>query len=464
MGRLDERSGDLAGLYILKAPGGNKEEILANESQIVARTLRHALDSGRKVPRSARERNEPETAQPGDFLIVTRNKASLSRYAAELQTLGVPHQVTGGTALNELEELPLLCACLRALVRPDDPIALVAVLRSELFGVSDSALYQFKRAGGRFSFRQPIPSRGLSADDSQAIGESMRRLERYRGWLDFLPAVTAIEQIADDLGLPARACAAPGGDVRAGSLAKVIELCRSVQHEQLSIVDMVDYLERLVTADEKYDGISVRPPAAPVVRLMNLHKVKGLEAPVVFLADPTGNYEHPIDLHIDRSGERVRGYMAVYAPRPEIGFTQPRLIACPVEWARFEEAERDFLHAENERLLYVAATRSGTCLVVSGRDKRPGENPWRPLAEDLAAQGLHEDPGPQLAPSRPQVSVNVADVEASAENLINERWPRCARTPTASKRSRRRPWHARAPGVIHYSLRRHPVRSQLMLS
>ena len=61
-----------------------------------------------------REHDEPETAQPGDFLIVTRNTASLSRYATELETLGVPHQVTGGTALNELAELPLLCACLRA--------------------------------------------------------------------------------------------------------------------------------------------------------------------------------------------------------------------------------------------------------------------------------------------------------------------------------------------------------------
>ena len=218
--------------------------------------------------------------------------------------------MTGGTALNELAELPLLCACLRALVRPDDPIALVAVLRSELFGVSDSALYQFKRAGGRFSFRQPIPPSGLSPEHAEAIGDALRRLDRYLGWLDSLPAVTAIERIADDLGLPARACAAPGGDVRAGSLAKVIELCRCVQHEHLSIVDMVEYLERLVTADEKYDGISVRPPAAPVVRLMNLHKVKGLEAPVVFLADPTGNYEHPIEpahRSLRRPGSRLHG-------------------------------------------------------------------------------------------------------------------------------------------------------------
>ena len=46
----------------------------------------------------------------------------------------------------------------------------------------------------------------------------------------------------------------------------------------------------------------MRPHGAPVVRLMNLHKVKGLEAPIVFLSDPTGQYDHPVDLHVDRSG------------------------------------------------------------------------------------------------------------------------------------------------------------------
>jgi ATP-dependent helicase/nuclease subunit A len=421
VGRIDERAGDLAGLFTLKATGANKEEILVNESQVVARILRHALDAGRLVPRSAREHDQPDAAQPGDFLIVTRNTASLSRYAGALQALGVPHQVTGGTALNELEELPLLCACLRALVRPDDPVALIGVLRSELFGISDAALYDFKRAGGQFSFRQPVPASGLSSDHGTALRDSLGRLNRYFGWLDALPAVTSIERIADDLGLLARACVAPGGDVRAGSLAKVFELCRAAVREQLSMVELVEYLERLITADEKYDGISVRPHGAPVVRLMNLHKVKGLEAPVVILADPTGNFEHSIDLHIDRSGDCVRGYMAVYAPRPAIGYATPRMIACPPEWPRFEETERDFLEAENERLLYVAATRAGTCLVVSSREKRANENPWRSLAADLSDRGVHEDPGPQSAPARPQVGVRAADIDAGVKQ-INARW------------------------------------------
>jgi ATP-dependent helicase/nuclease subunit A len=421
VGRIDERAGDLAGLYRLKALGENKDSIVNYESAAVARTIRHALEGSRTVPRALRERDAPGGAQPGDFLIVTRNTTNLSRYARELEALGVAHQVTGGTALNELEELRLLCTCLRAVARPDDPVALVAALRSELFGVSDAALYALKRAGGRFSFRTAVPASGLAPEDRESITDAVGRLDLYYGWLFVLPPAAAIERIAGDLGLLARAVAAPGGDVRAGSLAKVFELARSVEAEQLSVMDVVEYLDGLAASEQKHDGISVRPHTGSVVRLMNLHKVKGLEAPIVFLADPTGDFEHPVELHVDRSGDRVRGYMAVYEPRREIGHAPPRLLACPSDWSRLEATERAFLRAENERLLYVAATRAGACLVVADRDKRGNDNPWHSLAADLADHGDHQDPGPQVPPARPRVTVTVEEFEA-AHKHIDHRW------------------------------------------
>ena len=421
VGRVDERAGELTGLYLLKSPGKNKEEILANESVALARSVRHALDLAIKVPRSHRERDQPDAAQPGDFLIVTRNTTNLSRYARELEALGVPHQVTGGTTLNELEELALLCICLRALLRPDDPVALVAAMRSELFGISDNALYEFKRSGGRFSFRRPVFPASLAGQTNHPIVHSLDRLNRYSSWLALLPPAAGVEKIADDLGLTARAASASGGNVRAGSLAKVFELVRIAAREQNSMLDLLEFLEGLIVADEKYDGIPVRPHAAPVVRLMNLHKVKGLEAPVVFLCDPTGQFEHPIQLHIDRSGAKTRGYMAVYAPRPQQGYAKPDLIASPTDWPRLEEIETDFLSAENERLLYVAATRAGTCLVVSHRDVKAKESPWHSLSQDLLEQPIHQDPGAQALPDRPKISVNLADVQ-SARIEINGRW------------------------------------------
>jgi ATP-dependent helicase/nuclease subunit A len=113
--------------------------------------------------------------------------------------------------------------------------------------------------------------------------------------------------------------------------------------------------------------------------------------------------------------------MAVYAPRPEGSVATPRPLALPSDWARQEDTETGFLRAENERLLYVAATRAGTCLVVSERAKRPKENPWHSLAETLADREMHQDPGAQVAPPRPQISVDLDDLLRARDDIVG-RW------------------------------------------
>ena len=118
-------------------------------------------------------------------------------------------------------------------------------VRSELFGFSDASLYAFKRSGGRFSFREPDPHKGLSADDSEAFRDAFDRLSLYYYWLYLMPPAASIEKIADHLGLFARAVASPGGDIKAGSLAKVVELVRAAATEQFSLMGVVEYLEGL---------------------------------------------------------------------------------------------------------------------------------------------------------------------------------------------------------------------------
>jgi len=386
----------------------------------VARSIRHAIDAARTVPRSRKELEQKvrPASQPGDFLIITRNTTNLSLYARKLQELGVPHQVTGGTALNELEELSLLYTCLRAVVRPHDPVDLVATLRSELFGFSDLRLYTFKKAGGQFAFTVPLPATGLSEEDTAAFRDAFGRLSRYDRWLKTLPPAAAIEKVAADLGLPARACAESGGDVRAGCLAKALELVRAAQVERHAVAELIEYFGELVEQQEKHDGISVRPHDAPVVRLMNLHKVKGLEAPVVFLADPSGESEHEVELCIDRSGTSARGYLAVYGPT--VGYSRP-LLANPDDWENLAAKEKQFQNAENDRLLYVAATRAGTCLNIAQRESRNGENPWQFFAPYLKDQAAPADSGERILQARPTITVtpqHVAEVAAA----IDQKW------------------------------------------
>ena len=152
-----------------------------------------------------------------------------------------------------------------------------------------------------------------------------------------------------------RALAGAGGNERAGCIAKAFQLLRVEQRQNPSMTDLAERLLKLIDEDVEFDGLPVRTHEEPAVRLMNLHKVKGLEAAVVFLANPTGKWDPPVSLHIDRSGERVRGYLAVYGESS--GYGTPPLLACPANWEIYSAEEQRFGDAERNRLLYVAATR-----------------------------------------------------------------------------------------------------------
>ena len=98
-----------------------------------------------------------------------------------------------------------------------------------------------------------------------------------------------------------------------------------------------------------------------------------------------------------------------------------RVLAYPSDWSRLEERERDFQCAENERLLYVAATRAGTCLMIARREKRPKDNPWYSLTEDLSDREIHQDPGPQARPTRAELRITDDEIK-TATAAIADRW------------------------------------------
>ena len=393
------------------------------EAELIARTIRRALNNRLTVPRSPKELAEgiEPVANPGDFLIITPKKANLSIYARKLEEMEIPYQVTGGGASNQVDELSLLHTCLVAASQPDNPVSLVAALRSELFGVSDAALYRFKRSGGDFSFTSKVP-KGLEPEDDEAFKDAFEKLIRYSGWLMRMPVVPAIERILADTGLYVRASLGSGGNVRAGSLAKSVELLREEQTEMWTASQVIDFLGDLILRGEDHDSMPAGAHEPAMVRVMNLHKAKGLEAPVVFLADPTpfSKDRNPsTDLHVDRSGPKVCGYLQICDPGWSKGARTP--IAQAPQWDKFVEKELLFLKAEKVRLLYVAATRAGVELIISQRKKGQHHNPWRFFESRLADLPPIIDPGPQRVAPADRIQVTRHDV-STALAAIRERW------------------------------------------
>jgi ATP-dependent helicase/nuclease subunit A len=422
VGRRHETLGDLAGINTLLIPSEHStaEEVIEYEADRIARFIRHAIDAKLTVPRTDKElaNGVPQHARPSDFMIVARNKWNMARYAQKLQALGVPHQVTGGSALNQVPELTSLVKCLNALVEPENSVALVAVLRSELFGFSDEVLFAYREAGGRFSYRATLP-KGVPKRATDLFADAFARLQRYAKWLNQLPPLPAIERIAADLGLVAQASTVSGGNMQAGIVAKVFEVLRAAQVELPSIADLITYLEELIDQDVEFDGLPARPHDDAAVRIMNLHKVKGLEAPIVVLADATGKSDHDVVLHVDRSASTTKGHLAVYGPKRG---KQPRaLLARPVGWENWELEEDRFKRAEEHRLLYVAATRAGSQMTIVQREAGGSKNHWQFFAQHMDECDDIDDPGLQVAPAGTTVHVDQVAVNEELDKIPG-RW------------------------------------------
>ncbi|MFP4176204.1 MAG: UvrD-helicase domain-containing protein [Candidatus Brocadiia bacterium] len=406
---------------VLQSPSSlrNQQDIAEWEAEVVAGRIKEALDEPMLI-RPPSEDGQERAVRAEDFLIITRTKKRMSIYARALEELDVPSQVTGGTVLNEVDALGLLHLCLAAVVRPHNPVAVVAALRSKLFGISDPALLKFAENGGEFDYRRFMPD--LDTDeDLDAIAEAFDRLKKYSGWLNDLPPVSTARKVANDLGLPAIAAADRGGNVEAGSLQKAFELLRDAQADRWTPVDMVDYLGELAESEEPQDGLPALTMKQKPVRIMNLHKAKGLQAPIVFLADPSGQYSGDPDMHVDRSGEETAGYLHL---EKRVNPYQSVTLAKPPGWDEVLEEEKKFDAAERIRLRYVAATRAGCKLVISRRGKASDKNPWKPLSPYLQDVPELEEPAEKSTDVPEEESIPDAEEFRAARRQIGSDWER----------------------------------------
>lgn len=380
-GREDQCVGEWRGVYRLNIdPQLKNEQAGAEEALRIARFIRHSIDHQVPVSRTAQELAAgcPPHLQPGDFLLVTWRKADLTALADALNRLDVPNDVTGASAFAAVDELRVLERCLQVVDDPTNPIPYVALLRSEVFGFSDGELWRYRQAGGRFNYRSlPEALEPPLKQRFQAVNECLQRYLRY---LRQLPFPVAAERIAADLGLHLRSATAIDGHVNVGGMWKAIEWLRAESWRFDSARDMIEYLGEL-TGSKEAEPCSARPLCESVVRVMNLHKAKGLEAPVVFLAAPFGwsdkhrNVEH----HVCRDGESTRGYLSLSREEKRDWGKKVRPIAQPPDWDQWRQQEERFLKAEANRLLYVAATRAKCMLIVSIRDGNNNYSGWKGL-------------------------------------------------------------------------------------
>lgn len=355
---------------VVQAAGKPRDGAWCQSFEVAAK--RHDVISQSDADRIATwiaKRIRKGTRQPGDFLLLTNRKSTLQAYGTALEARNVPVEVTGSTVglEDELHELMIL---LEALSDPANATHTVAVLVGLFFGLDYEDLLVHRLAGGKFEFIH-----------EQALPESrvIMALRQMRAWWQLArrePADVAIPKIVEEIGLLPHAAGGDLGATRAGALLFALDTVRAAG--LAGDTSLRAAIEAIRVATEAAEAEApLEPGREDVVRVMNVHKAKGLEAKVVILAFPAGAWQGAPAIHVQRPEDgNAIGFIRVQE-RAE-SFTT-RTLAQPYNWPLYAAIEADYERAEDVRLLYVAATRAAEELMVSRCVQTEDKSPWRSL-------------------------------------------------------------------------------------
>jgi ATP-dependent helicase/nuclease subunit A len=344
------------------------ESLLSAEASALAAFLAETARGGHAVRDPIDGALRPSRA--GDVLVLARRLTKLEALEDALEAAGLRFAVEGGKSFFDRQEVHETLAVVRAIDDPQDRIALVAALRSSFFGVSDLDIVAYSLSGGPVWAREIDTERpgGMALAPALALLEELHQLRTRVS----VPAV--LERLYDRTRILAALAGSRRGEARIANLEKVVALAReAAELGALTLRGFGRLLEdRIQNAREEPDLPTTRPGDPDTVRLLSIHKAKGLEAPIVALYDTADNGYSPIDTVPLWDEKKIA-----------IGFRQ----GCqPPDWNVLVQREERKARAEARRLVYVACTRARDLLVVPRppTDAALGEF-WRELVERLPA-------------------------------------------------------------------------------
>ncbi|EMA66162.1 UvrD-helicase domain-containing protein [Halorubrum kocurii] len=307
---------------------------------------------------------------PDDIAVLIRSRSDLKDYERGLRGANLPYTVIKGEGFYDTPEIRAFTALLDALADPTDDIALYAAARSPLCGLTDTQLATAHDPGDTLWT-------SLQASDDPDVTSVVTDLERWRAYAgtDDIPGATAdswvalADRILEETGYLAAIAADERGTTALANIDKLRDKLREFDASGVPSLDRVttrltNHAEQARKEPEANDATD-----ATGVRIMTVHEAKGQEYPVVVvpglgkgfndkarLSNGSIEYERvPID------GERrpVLGLNVPTDDRTDTNATLMRHVA--------RDRRRAEEHAEEKRVLYVAATRAEDHLILTGR-------------------------------------------------------------------------------------------------
>ena len=294
-----------------------------------------------------------------DFAVLRRSLAGWgTRAVVAMRQAGIPAVVNERDGYFEAQEIQLLLSLLQIIDNPEQDLPMAAVLHSGLVGLDANELGALRLTGDG-SLWSVMPLYAEQAQDERLLQfivhiERWRTLSRRHGVADLLWDIYETLDYVNYVG------AMPNGLVRRANVMALYERAKGFESSGFrGLFRFLRFVESLRDSNQDMAVANVVTEADDVVRLMTIHKSKGLEFPVVFLSGVqkkfnTMDFNSP--LLVDKNGGiGLKGYY------PDIRVSYPSM-----PWLYCKSIKSDAMKAEEQRILYVALTRARDKLFLTG--------------------------------------------------------------------------------------------------
>ena len=312
-----------------------------------------------------------------DFMIIFSSKKPISSCIAEFNEAKIPVRAEGKVLFEESNGLKLIASIYQTITDKTNTMSLVATLFSPMFGFTDNDLVKYKKNSGSIKLQD-------KQYGNSDIEKALDKLTNLSNTIASQTPSSLFEKIIDDLEI-FRYVSSDDLEV----IYYTLELIRGEEHSGniITFEDAVSYMNDLLSGESGLERCLNLKGDIDAVHIANLHKVKGLEAPIVILCKAgvkTNNPDIRIEYKEDKNGNRLaNGYVI------SIGNENSHLSL--IETNSYKEQadkEKESLKKENDRLIYVAATRARNVLILckpraktkTGKIGGTG-NEWKPLVE-----------------------------------------------------------------------------------
>ncbi len=397
-----------------------KEVKLTNrqyEARMIAVRIKELMESDFKVFDKKSETERP--IRYSDIAILLRaTKDRDTVYQNELKTMGIPAHVISKTGYYSATEVKLILNILQVIDNPRQDMPLFAMMYSYIGGFCEEEVARIRIGDKKRRLYDSLTDYSESGADASLKEKTaifLSKLSKLRKDAMYGSASEIIEKIYDEFDYQAMIQSLPNGEQRLANIRLLLDTASEYESQGIcGIHDFVKHIEKLTKKEVDMGEANVLDENSNVVKIMTIHKSKGLEFPVCFVADLAGKFKNTSGKVFVDDEFGIGGEVFNLAKRTR--YDSPVKNAVRIKKKMSERGELI-------RVLYVATTRAREKLILTGAfdEKAEADDSVRSMLEITEAQSFMDLIYPIVASSKDVFGIRkVVDAEVEIDSQICE--------------------------------------------